>query len=123
MSHELKTPLNQIINNQLELFDKIYELSESAKAKLNKSISMSQYLLSLIRDMIDYSYIKNNNIEITKNQFNITNMVNECIQIVKNFYDNSSVLLENKISESLKVVADKAKIRQILLSLITSSLG
>ena len=123
MSHELKTPLNQIINNQLELFDKIYELSESAKAKLNKSISMSQYLLSLIRDMIDYSYIKNNNIEITKNQFNITNMVNECIQIVKNFYDNSSVLLENKISESLNVVADKAKIRQILLSLITSSLG
>ena len=123
MSHELKTPLNQIINNQLELFDKIYELSESAKAKLNKSISMSQYLLSLIRDMIDYSYIKNNNIEITKNQFNITNMVNDCIQIVKNFYDNSSVLLENKISESLNVVADKAKIRQILLSLITSSLG
>ena len=61
VSHELKTPMNYIINQLLELLHSSFELKELAKCKLKQSISMSQYLLSLIRDMIDYSYIKSNN--------------------------------------------------------------
>lgn len=65
VSHELKTPMNQIINFQIELSEHKNEISSFVAEKLNKSISMSKYLLSLVRDMIDYCYIKSNNFGMT----------------------------------------------------------
>ena len=65
VSHELKTPMNQIINFQIQLSEHKNEISSFVSEKLNKSISMSKYLLSLVRDMIDYCYIKSNNFGMT----------------------------------------------------------
>ena len=94
MSHELKTPLNQIINQQIELLNPCYALTEVSKNILKKSISMSQYLLSLVRDMIDYSYIKSNNLAITNSWFSITSLLNECITILKDFSGQSSIQMK-----------------------------
>ena len=79
LSHELKTPLNHIINQQLELLNPSYDLSETVKHKLTKSVNISQFLLSLLRDMIDYSYIKYNNFAMTCNWFSIVEVIEESI--------------------------------------------
>ena len=83
---------------------------------------MSKHLLSLIRDMIDYSYIKANNFAVTPNFINLNEIVNECIEIVKNFENSPCILLENK-NDSISVFADGSRIRQVLLSLLSISLG
>lgn len=61
MSHELKTSLNHIISQQSELLNYINELPGSFESKLKKCLGISHYLLSLLRDMIDYVYIKSDN--------------------------------------------------------------
>ena len=123
LSHELKTPLNHIINQQLELLNPSYDLSETAKHKLTKSVNISQFLLSLLRDMIDYSYIKYNNFAMTCNWFSIVEVIEESISIVKNSKENSIILLNKQNYDQISVYSDMNKIRQVLLSLITISLG
>ena len=122
VSHEMKTPLNSIINSQIQLLNEKSSFSNAELSKLSKSLNMSKHLLSLIRDMIDYSYIKTNNFAVTPNFINLNEIVNECIEIVKNFENSPCILLENK-NDSISVFADGSRIRQVLLSLLSISLG
>ena len=57
VSHELKTPLNQIINDHNEILRSNQELPNDVQQHITKSLYVSMYLLSSIQDMIDYSHI------------------------------------------------------------------
>ncbi|OMJ86874.1 hypothetical protein SteCoe_11508 [Stentor coeruleus] len=122
VSHELKTPMNMAINQNLELLHNNKDISGDLKKSFNKNISILRYILSLIRDMIDYSYLKSNNLGLSFAWVKIPDLIEESIFILQDIYLNSSFEL-NLPSQIFNVYTDKNRLRQGLLSLISTSLG
>lgn len=122
VSHELKTPMSMVINQNLELLANTHKSSPDLTKIITRNISILRYILSLIRDMIDYSYLKTNNLGLSFAWVKVSDIVEESILILQDIYLNS--LYEISLpSQLFNVYTDKNRLRQGLLSLISTSLG
>jgi signal transduction histidine kinase len=122
ISHELKTPMNMVINQNLEIFNDIKGVSDMTVKMVKRNVSILQYILSLIRDMIDYSHLKSNNLALSFSWVGITDLIEDTIVILQDMYINSSFELHLS-NQNMNVYTDKNRLRQSLLSLISTSLG
>ena len=123
VSHDLKTPLNQIINEHQEILHCNAEVSESIKAHIKKSLSTSTYLLSLIRDMIDYSHIKFNNLGLNFSWITVEEVLNECVNMMKEINNYCIITYQADTFRGLSIHTDKCRFQQCLTSLVALSLG
>ncbi|OMJ85967.1 hypothetical protein SteCoe_12599 [Stentor coeruleus] len=122
ISHELKTPMNMVINQNSEILNETKGIPDTVIKTVKSNISILQYILSLIRDMIDYSHLKSNNLALSFSWVGITDLIEDCIVILQDMYINSS--FEFHLSnQHINVYTDKNRLRQSLLSLISTSLG
>ena len=122
VSHELKTPLNQLINGHEEALHSPSEYSESTRLHIKKSLSISYYLLSLIRDMIDFSHYKFNNLCLTPSVISAQEAVDECIPILQGMNPCCSISFSRN-TQDLRICTDKYRLKQCLLSLGSLSMG
>ena len=123
MSHELRTPMNAIIGlNEImktNLADPAY-LSDC----LVKSQSASEYLLSLLNDVLDMSSIENGKL----------NLVNQCFSLSQLLDDINTMMLpaaeKNHITYSFQSEGslaanyhgDKIRVQQILVNLLNNAI-
>ena len=122
VSHELKTPLNKIINDHREIL-KRSEVEESIREHVGKSYSYAKYLLSLIKDMIDYSHIKFNKLQLNFEWVEVDGILSRCIKMYEDMNKNYDIEYENMSFEDFRVNTDKIRFKQCLLNLINFSLG
>lgn len=142
VSHELKTPLNIIIHEQSEILYSDCIISDSTRVQLQRSLSMSHVLLNSIKDILDYSQIQSANFKLCPSLLNLNSFIEECLTIIKftygdnpkthDFSDKSNQPLSGTL-KSLKVnicpripshiFTDKSRLRQVLISLLTSNFG
>lgn len=123
VSHELKTPLNQIINEHQDVLHRCEDISESLRMHLKKALSSSNYLLSLVKDMIDYSHIKFNNLGLDFSWIRIDEVISECILMVKEINSSCSISFQHDLAQSITVFTDQNRFKQSFLNLIFFSLG
>ena len=123
VSHELKTPLNKIIDDHREMLNSADALSDSAKKYVVRSLSSAKLLLSLIKDMIDYSHIKVNNLNVHNEWINVDKIILDCIQIFKDINSAYIIVFKNKLPGIISIYSDKCRFKQCLLNLLSFSLG
>lgn len=123
VSHELKTPVNQIINQLIDISDHKKDISVNIENKIKRTIGLSFCLLYLIRDMIDYSQLKSNNLALAYTWVQVGELAQECIQTFKDINSSCVITLENYLNSCVLVYTDKNRLRQVLLSLGSISLG
>jgi len=123
MSHELRTPLNVIIGfSELMLDGAMGRLSKGHEQCLNDILGSGQHLLSLINDILDLSKIEAGKMELRIKNIMLPNMLttlkNEMMPIINRRKQNLEVVIENGLPP---VRADKDKIRQVLINLLSNS--
>ena len=123
ISHELKTPLNKIINEHQEFIFSSEEFPECVKRHIIKSYSSAKYLLSLIKDMLDYSHIKVKNLGLNSVWIRIDESILECIQMFKDMNPSYQIGYTKETIEKISIFIDNNRLKQCLLSLISFSLG
>ena len=122
VTHDLRTPLNGI-NFALDKIKNLINDEEIIKfiiwARAN-----SDLLLNLINDILDYSQIKVGKLRITVSNFNLKKIVDEVVTLMR--INASMKHLDLKLSflieESLYVINDERRIRQVLINLIGNAL-
>lgn len=123
MSHDIRTPMNAIIGmttiGQLKLQD-----VARVRDCFQKIDASSRYLLSLINDILDMSKIETGKLELTKEQFDLTEMVNDVNMIIFPQSLERKLLYEIHHSEPLERYyrGDVLRLKQILLNLLANSL-
>lgn len=123
MSHDIRTPMNAIIGmstiGQLKLQD-----VARVRDCFQKIDTSSRYLLSLINDILDMSKIETGKLELTKEQFDLTEMVNDINMIIFPQSLEKNLLYEIHHSEPLERYyrGDVLRVKQILLNLLANSL-
>ncbi|MDP6428432.1 MAG: PAS domain S-box protein [Rhodospirillales bacterium] len=124
MSHELRTPLNAIIGFSEALGSEIADkLPEKTKADYIEYISSSgQHLLDLINDLLDVSAIEEGQIELSEEVFPLANVAESAIRLVAHRAETNGIELCNEIgADSPFLVADKRRVKQILVNLLSNA--
>lgn len=122
MSHEIRTPLNGIIgltNLMLET-----PLTDIQKNYLSKSIISSEALLHVINDILDYSKIEVNKIELEHIPFQLDKMLHQVANLFIYEAQNKGIELDCTIAASIhnNLIGDPFRINQILINLVGNAL-
>lgn len=121
MSHEIRTPLNAVIGmaSLLETTSLNAQQQDFAEAILGSG----NFLLDLINDILDYSRIETSSIELDSSPFALADVCREAFDVVRPGAMGKQLELIARIAPHLpnEVTGDRARIRQILVNLISNA--
>ena len=124
MSHELRTPLNAVIGFS-EMLGAGYfgPLNEKQKERVQDINLCGTHLLQLISDILEFSKGEAGKLELYEEEIEVDRAIGEALRIVGERAKTKQITLLSEISAGLPVlVADKRKLRQILLNLLSNAI-
>lgn len=122
MSHDIRTPMNAIIG-----FTNI-ALSMSPEEKLRncleKIMQSSDYLMSLINDVLDISRIESGKIKYEPVPCDITEIVDTVLSVAHGFLQGRNIefIVERTTPPTKYVYADELRIREVLINILSNSI-
>ncbi len=123
MSHEFKTPLNAILGfAQIELLDDNPEID---KSYLQAIYDSGNHLLSMVNDILDLSSIETGEINLTSETISVIEFIQEIYNgflVLCNENQLKIELLLPEIKEILLIKADKARLKQVLMNLVSNAI-
>lgn len=123
MSHEIRTPMNAIVG-LTEILLKEEELSEAARKNMELIEYSADNLLVIINDILDYSKIEANKVELERIPFNLYSLCEKLMATWKIKAQHKHVDLCLEIDEAVPdhLMGDPYRINQILLNLVSNAL-
>jgi PAS domain S-box-containing protein len=118
-SHELKTPLTTI-NGYLQVLSKKNQDSLS-KMFVDKSLYQVQKLNTLISDLLDISKIEAGKLQFNLEPFSLTIVLQEVLEAFP-YTNTSHQIIFDISSEECLVLADKQRIEQVIINLLTNAI-
>jgi PAS domain S-box-containing protein len=121
MSHELRTPLNAIIGfSQVLTFEK---LSKDQTESVDLIYQSGQHLLELINDILDLEQIESGKMLVTLEDVELQTLVDELQSIIEPSlaHLNLSFKVKSIIEQDICVLADRRRLKQVLLNLLTNA--
>lgn len=125
MSHEIRTPLNAILGFSDSMHQQILgPLGSDKYIEYAAAIhSSGQHLLELVNDVLDLSKIEAGRFTLSRSSFLLSDVVDSCLQIIRERAASAGIRLVEEIPEDLlPVFADERAIKQVLLNLLSNSL-
>jgi signal transduction histidine kinase/DNA-binding response OmpR family regulator len=118
MSHEIRTPLNGIVP-MLDLLSRA-ALPPDQRDMLNTASASSQQLLRIVDDILDYSKLEANKLELEVTGFNLRDVLDGVMQLMQRPADNKSLRLNLQLDPAVRlpVRGDPVRMRQVLSNLI-----
>jgi PAS domain S-box-containing protein len=123
MSHELRTPLNAIIGYSEILEEEAEDLELAGFVPdLQRIQAAGQRLLMLVRDVLDLANIESGRMELKLSVFDVDALVKDVVQVVAPLAEQQGNTLAVRCTGPLgAMVADAAKVRQVLLNLLSNA--
>jgi signal transduction histidine kinase len=124
MSHELRTPLNSIIGFAKVLLRRLDgELTPQQEAHLGTLLASAVHLLHLINSVLDMASIEAGKVELRIDRVDLESLVRECLETSEPLARDKALALETDVPASLPpIAADRMKVKQILLNLISNAI-
>ena len=121
MSHDMRTPMNAIIgftgiamkNNP----------SDEVKNCLEKIDESSEYLLSLINDVLDLTHIESGKVKYNPVPADVKNITDSALDIIKGFLTNRDINFKIQCEDAKipNVLADPARLRDVLVNILSNA--
>ena len=125
MSHELRTPLNSILGFSDVILERLDgPLTENMDNDLRLIQKNGQHLLHLINDVLDMAKIESGKMNLTVEKFKLQDIMEEVTSITAPLASEKSLALfvEQDSDHEVEVIADKTRLRQVLLNLVNNSI-
>jgi PAS domain S-box-containing protein len=124
MSHELRTPINAILGYSTLLLENIYgSLNEKQAEGIQRTHKAAKHLLELVNDVLDLSKIEAGKVDLRPQPVSFPSLIEDLFVTVRPLADqhNSPLALDHE-GESLRIVSDPRRVRQILLNLLSNAI-
>lgn len=123
MSHELRTPLNSIINfTRIVAAGMRGAVTEAQIEYLNRVYASGEHLLGLINDILDLSKIEAGRMEMYTETVRVHEIVRGAMSTAVGLTKNKPIELVSEVDDDIPlIVADKIRIRQVLLNLLSNA--
>jgi two-component system OmpR family sensor kinase/two-component system sensor histidine kinase BaeS len=120
VSHELRTPLTVLEGNLRAALDHVYELDEEQIANL---YAQTRHLIQLVNELRELTLAEAYQLPLTKEAFRLSALVEETIAVFAPLAEEKRIALSAQVSPALpSVLADRARIRQVLHNLLANAL-
>ena len=124
MSHELRTPINAVLGYSTLLLENIYgPLNEKQREGIERTHKAAKHLLELVNDVLDLSKIEAGKIDLRLQPVSFPSIIEDLFVTVRPLADQygSSLRIEHT-GESIRIVSDPRRVRQILLNLLSNAI-
>ena len=118
-SHELRTPLNVILG-----FAQLLESDlrgTPAAGNVVHVLGAGRHLLTLIDEMLDISSIESGVLKLQHEAVALQPLLREACELVEPLAARSDVRLELRDTDGIAVLADRQRLRQVVLNLMTNA--
>ncbi len=122
MSHELRTPMNSILG--FAQLMGLGDLSPSHRKGVDHILNSGKHLLNLINEVLDISRIEAGRLSLLPEPVQLTGIIHEILDIVHPYAGQRDVTLslEESPVNLLLVMADRQRLRQVLLNLVNNAI-
>ncbi|MFN6486195.1 MULTISPECIES: ATP-binding protein [unclassified Nostoc] len=124
INHDLRTPLNSILEITEALQDEVYgPVSEEQHQSLNLVESSGKNLLELINQILDLTNTESSKIELQLTTTSIQELCDSSLNFVKHLAFQKNIRLRAEIPEELEPIeVDESRIRQVFINLLTNAI-
>ena len=124
MSHELRTPINAILGYSALLLDDIYGPLNPEQARgIDRANKAAKHLLELVNDILDLSKIEAGKLELEIQPATFPGLIHDLFVTVRPLADeHGSELALDFSGESVTLITDPRRVRQILLNLLSNAI-
>ena len=122
MSHEIRTPLTGIIG-YAGLLEAMDGLPSQARRFTDRIATGGRALLAVVNDVLDFSKLEVGQIELDSQPFDPRAAIEEAVDLVREQAAHKDLSVTLEIDDDLPhlVLADSARLRQVLLNLLTNA--
>lgn len=122
ISHDLRTPMNAIIGmNDLTRRAIEEDNSEKAKYYTERVNASSEYLMALLRDIIDVSHFQKEGLKLECEPFSMDTLSEECREFFEYVTKEKQVSFQSDYMVSGCYIGDLMRIRQLMFNLIENA--
>ena len=122
MSHELRTPLHTIIGFSELLTEQLEgPLGEKQQRFVGHILQDARHLLELINEILDISKIESGRLELKRESFDFSQVVEEVLAGIRHQAVTKSITLENKNRFHDSLHADRLRVKEILYNLLNNA--
>ena len=125
MSHELRTPLNAVLGFADIMRQGLFGPIGNARYAdyIDGIVKSGQHLLSLINDVLDMSRVEAGKLDLSEDELDVLQAVDEALDLVGVTADGKGVALQRALPAVLpRLLADERLLRQMLLNLISNAI-
>jgi len=122
MSHELRTPMNGTMG-MLQLIEQS-KLTKEQSDYVRTATQSMQHLLSMVNELLDFSKLENNKIQLDIVTFNLFEKISKITNNFKLIAENKDLLFKVSIEETTNwlVETDPIKLSQIMTNFIDNAI-
>jgi len=122
-SHEFKTPLSSIYAaSQFLLSNFKEEFSEKPLGFIEMIYRGSQKLRQLIENLLDVSRVESGNLNLSLQEENLVEIINDCYTDLKYWADEKKINIEMKLPKELIIEIDRIRIEQVIINLLSNAI-
>lgn len=122
MSHELRTPLNAIsgFGQLLQMSD----LDETHKDYAQEIINAGEYLLNIIKDILDLNKIETGQFEFKKEPTELSAIIDSSITLIKNYAKKKNITIRNDLepNNNLYLYTDEFRCKEIIINFLSNAI-
>ena len=124
MSHDIRTPMNGIIG-MLNIADRYVDNPDEVKKYHQKIRMASEYLLSLINDVLDMRKIDQKDIMLLEESVNLRDVIENCRDILEAKAGEQEITLDTTRMAEFnppQLMASEVHLRQIFMNIISNAI-
>ncbi|MFI5694378.1 GAF domain-containing protein [Kribbella sp. NPDC051586] len=123
MSHELRTPLNAVLGFSEVLLERMFgDLNERQEEYLRDINSSGRHLLELLNEILDLSKVEAGRMELEYTTFSLHQLLDNTASMLRERVFAHGIDLRVEVGPGIDdVYADKLRLKQVVLNLITNA--
>jgi signal transduction histidine kinase len=120
MSHELRTPLNAILG-----FGQLLEMEElppNQRESVAHVLKAGRHLLGLINEVLEIAKIEAGRLTVSTEAVSVMEVIGEALVMARPLSNERSITIETPEREDIFVLADRQRLKQVLLNLLSNAI-